>query len=85
MLIASAVGSITLIPCFVAFPTVAMLLDNGAGITQIALFISTLMMVGVVAFPVEKKYSGNRLTIMRNVMAFGFSFVVAGLMGMILG
>jgi uncharacterized membrane protein YraQ (UPF0718 family) len=85
LLIASVVGSITLIPGFVAFPTAAMLLDNGAGITQIALFISTLMMVGVVAFPVEKKYFGNRLTIMRNVMAFGFSFVVAGLMGMILG
>jgi hypothetical protein len=43
------------------------------------------MMVGVVTFLVEKKYLGTRLTIMRNVMAFGFSFIVAGLMGMILG
>ena len=85
LLIASVVGSITLIPGFVAFPTAAMLLDNGAGITQIALFISTLMMVGVVTFPVEKKYFGSGLTIMRNVMAFVFSFIVAGLMGMILG
>ncbi|WP_258006265.1 hypothetical protein [Mesotoga sp. B105.6.4] len=85
MMIASAVESITLIPGFVAFPTVAILVDNGAGITQIALFISTLMMVGVVTFPVEKKYLRTRLTIMRNVMAFGFSFIVAGLMGMILG
>ncbi|WP_110990725.1 MULTISPECIES: permease [unclassified Mesotoga] len=85
LLIASVVGSITLIPGFVAFPTAAMLLDNGAGIPQIALFISTLMMVGVVTFPVEKKYFGSGLTIMRNVMAFVFSFIVAGLMGMILG
>lgn len=85
LLIASAIGSITLIPGFVAFPTAVMLLNNGAGITQIALFISTLMMVGVVTFPVEKKYFGIRLTIMRNVMAFGFSFIVAGLMGVILG
>ncbi|WP_121551188.1 permease [Mesotoga sp. BH458_6_3_2_1] len=85
LLIASVVGSITLIPGFVAFPTAAMLLNNGAGITQIALFISTLMMVGVVTFPVEKKYFGTKLTIVRNVMAFGFSFIVAGLMGAVLG
>lgn len=85
LVIASIVGSITLIPGFVAFPTAAILVDNGAGITQIALFISTLMMVGVATFPVEKKYFGSRLTIIRNVMAFGFSFIVAGLMGMILG
>jgi len=85
LMTASIVGSITLIPGFVAFPTAAILVDNGAGITQIALFISTLMMVGVATFPVEKKYFGSRLTIIRNVMAFGFSFIVAGLMGMILG
>ncbi|HDP79025.1 MAG TPA: permease [Mesotoga infera] len=85
LFIASVVGSITLIPGFVAFPTAAMLLSNGAGTTQIALFVSTLMMVGVATFPVEKKYFGSRLSIMRNVMALGFSFIVAGLMGMILG
>ncbi len=84
LLIASVVGSITLIPGFVAFPMADMLLNNGAGITQIALFISTLMMVGVVTFPVERKYFGTKLTVLRNSFAFGFSFLVAGLMGMIL-
>ena len=84
LLIASIVGSITLIPGFVAFPTAAMLLNSGAGITQIALFISTLMMVGVVTFPVERKYFGTRLTLTRNSMAFAFSFLVAGIMGLVL-
>lgn len=84
LLIASVVGSITLIPGFVAFPMADMLLNNGAGITQIALFISTLMMVGVVTFPVERKYFGTKLTVLRNAFAFAFSFVVAGLMGAIL-
>jgi uncharacterized membrane protein YraQ (UPF0718 family) len=84
LLIASVVGSITLIPGFVAFPMAAMLLNNGAGITQIALFISTLMMVGIVTFPVERKYFGTRLMVLRNTFAFSFSFVVAGLMGLIL-
>ena len=37
LFIASVVGSITLIPGFVAFPIAGMLLSNGAGITQIAL------------------------------------------------
>src|SRR5690606_13198723 len=48
VILASLVGSITLIPGFVAFPTAALILRAGAGYMQIAAFISTLMMVGVV-------------------------------------
>jgi hypothetical protein len=50
MLIAGLVGSITLIPAFVAFPLAAALLHNGAGIMQIAVFVSTLMMVGWIRY-----------------------------------
>lgn len=81
VVIAAIVGAITLIPGFVAFPTAAMLLQNGAGYMQIGAFISTLMMVGVVTIPVEKKYFGKRLTLLRNVFAFIFSFVVAYIIG----
>lgn len=42
------VGVITLISGFVAFPIAAMLVKNGAGIMQIAAFVSTLMMVGII-------------------------------------
>ncbi|HZW49688.1 MAG TPA: permease [Bacillota bacterium] len=77
VLLASIVGSITLIPGFIAFPMAAMLLQGGAGYMQIGAFISTLMMVGVVTLPVEMKYFGKRLTILRNVLAFLFSFIVA--------
>lgn len=42
---AAIIGSITLIPGFVAFPLVAALLKNGAGYMQITAFVSTLMMV----------------------------------------
>ena len=48
MLMASLVGSVTLIPGFVAFPLASVLLKNGASFMQIAVFISTLMMVGIV-------------------------------------
>lgn len=74
---AALVGSITLIPGFVAFPTAALLLQGGAGHMQIAAFISTLMMVGVVTFPLERTYFGTRVAVARNVTAFFFSFVVA--------
>ncbi|WP_279145760.1 permease [Clostridium tyrobutyricum] len=81
VIVAALVGSITLIPGFVAFPTAAMLMKNGAGPMQIGAFVSTLMMVGVVTMPVETKYFGKKLTILRNLFAFIFSFIVAFIIG----
>lgn len=83
VILAAIVGAITLIPGFVAFPTAAMLLQNGAGYMQIAAFVSTLMMVGVVTIPVEIKYFGKKLTILRNAIAFAFSFLIAFIIGMV--
>lgn len=83
VILASLVGAITLIPGFVAFPTAALLLKGGAGYMQIAAFISTLMMVGVVTMPVEIQYFGKKLTIYRNSIAFVFSFVVAAIIGLV--
>lgn len=77
VVLASIVGSVTLIPGFVAFPTADLLLKGGAGYAQIGAFVSTLMMVGIVTMPVEVKYFGKKITIYRNVMAFVFSYIVA--------
>ncbi|MFR1478965.1 MAG: permease [Hydrogeniiclostridium mannosilyticum] len=60
MLVAALLGAITLVPVLVAFPVVAELLHNGAGMTQIAVFISTLNMVGFVTLPLEMKYLEKR-------------------------
>lgn len=84
MVLASVIGSITLIPGFVAFPLASALLASGAGLTQIAVFISTLMMVGIVTVPVEIKYFGKKATVLRNAFAYIFSFIVAIVMGMVL-
>jgi uncharacterized membrane protein YraQ (UPF0718 family) len=81
VVLAAIVGAITLIPGFIAFPTAAMLLQGGAGYMQIAAFVSTLMMVGIVTLPVEIRYFGKRLAIYRNTLAFAFSFLVAYLIG----
>lgn len=68
---------------FDTFPTASILLENGAGYMQVAAFISTLMMVGLVTLPVEVEYFGKRLAIFRNLMAFIFSFVVAFIIGIV--
>ena len=85
MAVAAAVGAITLIPGFVAFPLAASLLEAGAGYTQITLFVTTLMMVGIVTLPLEIKYFGKSAAIKRNVFAFVFavciSLAVGGLIG----
>ena len=83
VILASIIGAITLIPGFVAFPTAALLLKGGAGYMQIAAFVSTLMMVGIVTLPVEVKYFGKKISIPRNVLAFFFSFLVALIIGMV--
>jgi len=84
ILAAALIGSVTLMPGFVAFPLAAALLKSGAGYMQLAAFVSTLMMVGIITIPVEKKTFGMKATITRNVAAFAFSFVVAVVMGVVL-
>lgn len=85
MLLSGAVGAIALIPVLVAFPVASQLLQNGAGIMQIAVFISTLTTVGLITIPLESKYLGKKIAILRNVLFFVFSFVVAVVVGMVLG
>jgi len=84
MAIAAVIGSITLIPGFVAFPLAASLLTAGAGYGQIAMFISTLMMVGIVTIPIETTFFGREATIRRNIYAFFYCIVCALVIGGIL-
>jgi uncharacterized membrane protein YraQ (UPF0718 family) len=85
VLLASLVGAITLIPGFIAFPLSSMLLQGGAGYMQIGAFISSLMMVGVVTLPLEIRYFGRKAALMRNILAFAFSFLVAFVIGKVVG
>ena len=81
---AAMIGSVTLIPGFVAFPLAAALQKNGAGYMQIAAFVSTLMMVGIVTLPLEIKTFGKRATMIRNILAFAFSLIAAFVIGVLL-
>jgi uncharacterized membrane protein YraQ (UPF0718 family) len=84
MMLTSIIGAITLIPAFIAFPMAASLLNSGAGIMQIAVFVSTLTMVGTVTAPLEAKYFGWKETLLRNGFSYLFSFVSAMIIGMVL-
>ena len=84
-LVAAVLGSVTLIPGFIAFPLAAALLKSGAGYMQIAAFGSTLMMVGIITIPIERKTFGMKAALTRNIAAFVFSLIVAVTMGMVLG
>ena len=83
-LLASLVGSITLIPGFVAFPLAEALLNSGARITQIAAFVGTLMMVGIVTLPMESATIGKKTALLRNGLAFIWALLTALIMGVVL-
>ena len=84
MLLASLVGAVSLVPVMIAFLIVAELLESGAGIIQMAVFVSTLTTVGLITIPIETKYLGKKVAVLRNILAFAFSFITAYLMGVLL-
>lgn len=84
VLIAALIGSITLIPAIVAFPLVGSLVNVGASIVPATSFLTTLTMVGVVSFPLEKKEFGLKFALTRNILSFCFAIIIALLMGVIL-
>ncbi|WP_042273803.1 hypothetical protein [Faecalimicrobium dakarense] len=79
--ISATIGSITMMPTFVAFSTGDSLLKGGAGYAQVAAMISTLTMVGVLTFALEAEYIGKKAAFFRNLIAFLFAFVVAFFVG----
>lgn len=85
VIISAIVGAVTLMPTFVAFSTADMLLKNGAGYAQIGALISTLTLVGLVTFSLEAKYIGKKAAFYRNFIAFLFSFLVAFVIGKVVG
>ena len=84
VILSSIIGSVTIMPTFVAFSTGNTLLQNGAGISQVAALISTLTLVGIVTYPLEAKYIGKKAAFLRNFIAFLFSFLVAFIVGKVM-
>ena len=85
VLLASFFGSITLMPGFIAFPLAGILLKKGVAYMVLSAFTTTLMMVGVLTYPVEKEYFGVKVTILRNVIGLVIALVVAVITGIFFG
>lgn len=84
-IIAAFLGSITMMPGFIAFPLCGILLSQGVSYMVLAAFTTTLMMVGFVTFPVEKQYYGVSLSLKRNFFSFVIALIVAGIVGIVFG
>ncbi|MFC1928559.1 permease [Chloroflexota bacterium] len=85
VLSASFIGSVTLVPGFIAFPLCGILLEKGVPYMVLSAFTTTLMMVGVLTYPIEKEYFGTKVTIIRNVISFFIAIVVAVMTGIFFG
>ncbi len=81
---AAFIGTITLIPAFVAFPLIGSLRVNGAGIVTLTAFLTTLTMVGFVTFPLESRTFGRGFAIKRNILSFIFALLIAVAVGMVI-
>jgi uncharacterized membrane protein YraQ (UPF0718 family) len=84
VVLAALFGSVVLIQAFIAFPLAGSFLRQGASITAIAAFVTTLVMVGILTAPLEVKFFGKKFTLWRNSLSFIFAIVIALLMGAIL-
>jgi len=79
------IGSITMMPGFIAYPLAGILVSRGVNYMVVAAFITTLMLVGVATYPVEKEYFGIKATVWRNIAGFIISAIIAVATGILYG
>ena len=85
LFVASVLGSAILMPGFIVYPLAGVLLTKGVPYMVLSGFTTTLMMVGVLTFPVERAYLGTKVTIIRNVISFFIALIVAVITGIVFG
>jgi uncharacterized membrane protein YraQ (UPF0718 family) len=83
--ISALLGSVAIMPGFVAFPLGAILRDSGVLYMVVSAFTTTLMMVGVVTFPIERAFLGTRVAIVRNLIGLAIALIVAVCTGFAFG
>jgi uncharacterized membrane protein YraQ (UPF0718 family) len=81
--VSAVIGSIALVPVLIAFPIASELLESGAGLIPVTVFISTLTTVGIVTIPLESKILGRKVALLRNALFFVFSFFIAFVVNLI--
>lgn len=85
LLMGLILGSITMMPGFIAYPLAGILVSRGVDYMVVAAFITTLMLVGIATYPVEKEYFGIKATVWRNIAGFIISALIAAATGILYG
>lgn len=83
--VAVTIGSVTLMPGFIAFPLSGALLAQGVPYMVVAAFTTSVMAVGVLTYPLERQYFGRNVTLARNAICLLISLAVAVVMGLVFG
>lgn len=81
---AALLGSVALIPGFIAYPLCGILLKNGVDYSVIAVFITTLMMTGFLTLPLEAKFFGWKVSLIRNLVSLAAALFIGLIMGLFL-
>ncbi|MEK4485829.1 hypothetical protein MHH81_09540 [Psychrobacillus sp. FSL H8-0484] len=81
---ATLIGSVALIPSFIVFPLGETLVQNGAGLPQVAALMSSLMSVGIVTIPMEQKLFGRSFAYTRNSAGILMSVIFAYIIWMVM-
>ena len=81
--IAALVGSVTIMPGFIAFPLSGALREQGLPYMVLAAFTNSLMMVGILTYPLERQYFGHRVTLVRNAISMIIALIVAFVTGLV--
>ena len=85
IVLALGLGSVTMMPGFVAFPLAAALKAQGVTYAVLAAFTMTLMNVGVITFPLERKYLGTKVTLIRNGIGLSLAVIVTIIIALVFG
>ena len=83
--LAALLGSVSLMPGFITFPLCGILAQKGVSYMVLSAFSTTLMMVGIVTFPIEKEYLGIKIAVIRNIISFCIALCVALMTGLFFG
>ncbi len=83
--LALGLGSVTMMPGFVAFPLAAVLKAQGVTYAVLAAFTMTLMNVGIATFPLEKKYLGTKTALIRNGIGFSLAIIITIIISLVFG
>ncbi|MDZ7722590.1 MAG: hypothetical protein U5R06_07195 [candidate division KSB1 bacterium] len=83
--VSALLGSFAIMPGFIAFPLGAILRNSGVLYMVISAFTTTLMMVGIITFPIEKAFLGMRVAIVRNILGSITALLVAVATGIAFG